>query len=118
MRSYPCGTRVTVKNADRAYRKSFTASQKCARVEPQPFVGRDKRIAGKPGICAGVGDHKKIILQDRVGANRNIERQLADAYSRLCHEPLAVAGHQIYDGYWGAERVCCETDDIVELGFR
>jgi len=67
---------------------------------------------------SNVRDDEEVVLQDCVGTDRDIERQLAGTDPHLRLEPLALVRDEIDHRDRCSEGVRGEAHDIVELGFE
>ena len=112
------GARRIVQDAERADRHAAGCPQQRAGVEAQAIVRGHQRIVDEARVLPRVRHDHEIILQQRLRADRHVERHFAHAKAHLRLEPLPVAGDEVDDRDGRVERLRRKQRDIIEIGLR
>src|SRR5258708_312369 len=109
--------RFVVKHADGAERQTVGRAQQRAGVKPDMRFAGYQRITVEPRIPGGVGYFEKAVLKQRVGAERLLERRLANAETDFGFEPLPALVDQADERNRSLANVAGDPRDVVERGF-
>jgi len=89
--------RHVIEHAQRAERITFFRYQLDACIKTPLGRCTNQRVTGETLIQPQIGNDQQIVLQQRMRANRGIERHLAHPQADLGFEPLAVLGDEVDD---------------------
>jgi hypothetical protein len=110
--------RMQVEHAQGAQRQAVGRDQLRAGIKTQTRRTRHQRIAGEARVLADVGHHHHAGFQQRVLADRIVERHLAHAQSGLGLEPLAAGVDEVDRRDRRFEQVGGEAHQVVDGLFR
>lgn len=89
---------LVIQDAQGADGMAFGGLQQRACIEAQVRLPRDQGIAGKARVLGRVRNEKKLLFQDRLGAERAVQGRLADPQADLGLEELTMFGDEVHDG--------------------
>lgn len=106
--------RLSIDHAQGAEGVALGRDEGRARVEADVGIGGHERVAGEALVRQGVRHHEDVVLEDGVGAERNVSRGLARGEPHLRLEPLAILVDQGDEGDWRGADLGREARQVVE----
>ncbi len=108
--------RRVVDDTERAEGVPARRDERRAGVEDDVRVAGDERRAGKPRVAPGVGDLEESLALDRLRAERDAARGLADGDAQPRQEPLAVGVDEADGGHRRVAQVGGQARQRVDVG--
>lgn len=107
---------LAVDDAEGAHRHAVRTVHDVPGVEADVGVAGDQRVLGEPIIGTGIGHDHRVggLIDDRVGAERDVPRRLRRGEPELRLEPLAILIDQAHQRDGHVEHGRGEPDDPVE----
>ena len=114
LRLTDAGSRLRIDHAQSPELEAFARDQRHARIEADPGLAGDQRIAREPLVLMCIGHQQYPVLQDGMSAERHIPGRLCGVQAMVRLEPLPVVIDQRDQRDRCPEQVAGQAGDAIE----